>query len=112
MATDAPAPMEGSRDGDRTTARFAHSTSLNEYHAELIGKQLLALADPPGTRFVSLDMSNVEYLTSTVLGHLVGLNRRLLAAGGRLSLENMRPAVKEILRVTQLDQVLDQKASA
>ncbi|HEX3146700.1 MAG TPA: STAS domain-containing protein [Gemmataceae bacterium] len=112
MATDAPAPMEISRTGDRTTARFAHLTSLNEYHADLTGKQLLALADPPGTKLVSLDLANVEYLTSTVLGHLVGLHRRLLKAGGRLTLENVRPAVKEILRVTQLDQVLDQRASA
>jgi anti-sigma B factor antagonist len=111
MATDAPASLDITRDGDRTTARFAHTTSLNEYHADLIGKQLLALADAPGTRFVTLDLANVEYLTSTVLGHLVGLHRRLLTAGGRLTLENLRPEVQEILRVTQLDQVLDQRAS-
>ena len=106
MAAEAPAPLEVTREADRTVARFARPTSLNEYHADLIGKQLLALADPPGTRFVTLDLGNVEYVTSTVLGHLVGLHKRLHSTGGRLSLENVRPAVRDILRVTMLDQVL------
>lgn len=106
MATNAPEPMEVTRNGDRTTARFAHLTSLNEYFADQVGKQLLALADAPGTRFVTLDLGNVEYVTSTVLGHLVALHKRLQTSGGRLSLDNVRPAVQEILRVTQLDHVL------
>ena len=56
---------------------------------------------------VALDLANVEYVTSTILGHLVALNKRLHGAGGRLTLENVRPAVREILNVTLLDQVLD-----
>lgn len=107
MSTNAPEPLEVTRSGDRTTARFAHLTSLNEYHADQIGKQLLALADGPGTKFVTLDLANVEYVTSTILGHLVALNKRLQGAGGRLTLENVQPAVRDILKVTSLDQVLD-----
>lgn len=107
MASNAPEPLEVTRTADRTSARFVRLTSLNEYYADQVGKQLLALADPPGTKFVSLDLGNVEYVTSTVLGHLVALHKRLQGAGGRLTLENVRPAVQDILRVTQLDQVLD-----
>jgi len=107
MSTNAPEPLDVTRDGDRTTARFARLTSLNEYHADQIGKQLLALADAPGTKFITLDLANVEYVTSTVLGHLVALNKRLQTSGGRLTLENVRPAVRDILKVTLLDQVLD-----
>lgn len=107
MAADAPASIQVTHDGDRVTARFDRMTSLNEYHADQIGKQLLALADGPDVRFVILDLANVEYVTSTVLGHLVGLHKRLQPVGGRLTLVNVRPAVQEILRVTLLDQVLD-----
>ena len=110
MAVNAPEPLEVTRDGDRTVARFTKLTSLNEYYADQVGKQLLALADPPGTKFVALDLGNVEYVTSTILGHLVALHKRLREGGGRLSLEHVRPAVQDILRVTQLDQVLDLKA--
>jgi anti-anti-sigma factor len=109
MATNAPEPLEVTRTGDRTVARFVRLTSLNEYHADLVGKQLLALADGPGTKFVTLELGNVEYVTSTVLGHLVALHKRLQGAGGRLTLAGIRPAVQDILRVTQLDQVLDLK---
>jgi anti-anti-sigma factor len=109
MASNAPEPLEVSRTGDRAVARFGRLTSLNEYHADLVGKQLLALADAPGSRFVTLDLGNVEYVTSTILGHLVALHKRLQGAGGRLTLAGVRPAVQDILRVTQLDQVLDLK---
>jgi anti-anti-sigma factor len=109
MATNTPEPLEVTRTGDRTVARFVRLTSLNEYHADLVGKQLLALADAPGTKFVTLDLGNVEYVTSTILGHLVALHKRLQGAGGRLTLAGVRPAVQDILRVTQLDQVLDLK---
>ena len=109
MPSNTPEPLEVSRTGDRTTARFARQTSLNEYQADLVGRQLMALADGPGTKFVTLDLGNVEYVTSTVLGHLVALHKRLQAAGGRLTLAGVRPAVQDILRVTQLDQVLDLK---
>lgn len=107
MATDAPEPMQVTRTGDQVLARFVRLTSLNEYHADLVGKQLLALADAPGTRSVTLDLGNVEYVTSTILGHLVALHKRLQGSGGRLTLDHVRPAVQDILRVTQLDQVLD-----
>jgi anti-sigma B factor antagonist len=107
MSANAPEPMQIIRTGDHTTARFARLTSLNEYYADQIGTQLMALADPAGTKFVTLDLGNVEYLTSTILGHLVALHKRLVGVGGRLSLDHVRPEVQDILRVTQLDQVLD-----
>lgn len=107
MAADAPEPMQVTRTGDQVVVRFARLTSLNEYHADQVGKQLLALADPAGTKFVTLDLGNVEYLTSTVLGHLVALHKRLAMAGGRLTLDHVGPTVREILHITQLDQVFD-----
>jgi len=112
MATDAPEPMQVTRTGDHVVARFANLTGLNEYHADQVGQQLLALADPVGTKFVTLDLANVEYLTSTVLGHLVALHKRLAVAGGRLTLDHVRPVVQDILRVTQLDQVIDARPAA
>ena len=47
MSTNAPEPLDVTRSGDRTTARFAHLTSLNEYHADQIGKQVDRLLASP-----------------------------------------------------------------
>jgi anti-anti-sigma factor len=108
MAADAPEPcLEITRDGNTVMARFVDCTALNEYTAELAGRQLLAVAESqPGQR-VTLDLSQVEYLTSTVLSHLVRLHKRLLSSGGHLTVANPRPTVRDVFRVTMLDQVLD-----
>jgi len=113
MPTDAHEPrLEISADGDRTVVRFVNCTSLNEYNADQIGKQLLALGDGQQGRKVTLNLEPIEYLTSTVLGHLVALHKRLAMSGGRLSIDHARPTVRNILHVTMLDQVLDIRPTA
>jgi anti-anti-sigma factor len=106
MPADANEPrLEVTRDGDRTVVHFINCTSLNEYTADKVGEQFLALADKQSGQHVTLDLAPVEYLTSTILSHLVRLHKRLAAGGGRLSLENVRPAVREVFGVTMLDRV-------
>jgi anti-anti-sigma factor len=108
MLMDAHEPrLDISAEGDRTVVRFVDCTSLNEYNADQIGKQLLALGDGPPGRKIALDLGPIEYLTSTVLGHLVALHKRLAVAGGRLTVENARPTVRNIFHITLLDQVMD-----
>jgi anti-anti-sigma factor len=107
MATDARDPrLDVSQQGDETVVRFVDCTSLNEYTADKIGRQLLAVADGRPRQRVTLDLAPVEYLTSTVLSHLVRLHKRLGAVGGQLTLLNPGPAVRDVFRVTLLDQVL------
>jgi anti-anti-sigma factor len=106
MPTDPNDPrLEATREGDRTVVRFINCTSLGEYTADKVGAQLLAVADKAAGQHVVLDLAPVEYLTSTVRSHLVRLHKRLAAGGGRLSLENVRPAVRDVFRVTLLDRV-------
>jgi anti-anti-sigma factor len=108
MAAAAHNPrLEVSAEGNRTVVRFINCTSLNEFNADAVGKQLTSLADTHSGKDIVLDLAPVEYLTSTVLGHMVALQKRLAAAGGKLSVENSSPAVRNIFHVTQLDQVLD-----
>jgi anti-sigma B factor antagonist len=111
MPTDAHEPrLDVSVEGDRTVVRFVNCTSLNEYNADRIGRQLVALGDGKPGKKVTLDLAPIDYLTSTVLGHLVALHKRLAVAGGQLILENCRPTVRNILDITLLDQVLDIKS--
>jgi anti-anti-sigma factor len=108
MAADAREPrLQITRDGNSVVARFVDCTALNEYTAELAGRELLAVAEGQPRQQVTLDLSGVDYITSTVLSHLVRLHKRLLSAGGHLTLANPRPAVRDVFRVTLLDQVLD-----
>lgn len=108
MSRDSHEPrLQVVRDGDVTVVRFTSATSLNEYTSDRVGQELSSLTLDRADQVVTLDLNNIEYLTSTILGHLVSLNKRLRTGGGRLSVKNAKPAIVEVFRVTQLDQVLD-----
>jgi anti-sigma B factor antagonist len=81
--------------------------SLDEEALDLIHDQLLALADEPSESDLLLDFGSVEYLSSTALGTLVGLHRKLLAGGRHMTVGNLSPQVHEVFAVTRLDRCLD-----
>jgi len=113
MSADSLDPrLDVTQDGSRTVVRFVNCTSLNEFKSDRIGQLLFGLVTEKADRRITLDLENIQYLTSTVLGHLLVLHKRLAIGGGHLSLENVKPTVSEVLRVTQLDQVLDVRGSA
>ena len=96
-----------------TVVHFSgQTTSLDEEMLDCIHDQLLALADEPSASDVFLDLGNVDYLTSTALGTLVTLHKKLLAAGRRLILGNLRPQVHEVFALTRLDIFLDIRHAA
>ena len=58
------------------------------------------------TSFLVLDLAGVEFIDSSGLGLLVRMLNRARIAGGDLRICAVPPRVKEILRVTRLEQVL------
>jgi len=99
--------LEVVRDSEQLTLKFTNPTSLSEYTADLVGQRLAAITLDKSNQVVLFDLSNVDYITSTLLGHLVLLHKRLKTNGGSLQVQNMKPAVAAIFRITQLDHVLD-----
>ncbi|HEX8202426.1 MAG TPA: STAS domain-containing protein [Isosphaeraceae bacterium] len=70
-----------------------------------VGDQLDRLVDTEGHTQILLNLSGIRYLSSTMLGRLVSVNRRLEKAGGRLKLCCLSPVVSDIFRISRLDQV-------
>ena len=58
-------------------------------------------------RSVLLDMEKTTYLDTTAVGWLLSSHKRFRQAGGRLVLYGMAPNVASVLRLLQLDRVLD-----
>jgi anti-sigma B factor antagonist len=54
---------------------------------------------------IVLDMSQVEFIDSSIIGALVGLLRRVRAAGGDAKLAGVTPEVEMIFEVTRLHRV-------
>jgi anti-anti-sigma factor len=80
---------------------------LDEVSLHDLHDSLLALAEEPSEWDLLLDFGNVECLTSTALGTLVSLHKRLLAKRRRMTVDNVSPQVHEIFAVTRLDEYLN-----
>lgn len=71
-------------------------------------KALSALFDSVDrTAHVVLDLSDVTYMDSTILGCLVHLRKRLAEHGGDLRLFGVNPNILRLLTVAGLDRVFD-----
>jgi anti-anti-sigma factor len=76
-----------------------------------LAAELRGLDEAFEERHVFLDFRNVESLASRDLGRLVGLDRRLRASGGRLTLCNVRPQLYEVFDRTGLTAWMEEPAS-
>ncbi|HJZ58726.1 MAG TPA: STAS domain-containing protein [Gemmataceae bacterium] len=91
----------------RTVARFTNCTILSGANAEEVGRQLTALVEGREAPQLALDLGDIDMLTSMALAKFISLNGRLRARGGRLTLFNLKPVVRQVFAVTKLDGVLD-----
>lgn len=108
-AGDAPCPHCGNllwftwdEFGDVITIKPKHNTLRSDHLDTLTDKAL----EKAGVQLV-LDLCNVEYLSSTELGSLINLKKKVRGLKGRLRIENLRPELLEIFQITRLDQVFD-----
>jgi anti-sigma B factor antagonist len=81
--------------------------SLDEKTLPYVRDQLDALTEEPGHSRLVLDFGNVVYVAGRALGMLVGLHKKLLGAGRRLTVRNLHPQIYEVFVVTRLDKLLD-----
>ena len=99
-------------DGEQTLIRFTGSRLfLDETTALPLGEELFALADGAAQGPLLVDLGNVEFLSSTMLGILVRMHRGLAAAGRHLVVANVSPVVYEVFETTRLTTVLDVRRS-
>lgn len=58
-----------------------------------------------------LDCSALDYISSAGLGVLLKTQKRLMASGGRLRLEGVRPHIRDILTFSGFDQLFELDAA-
>jgi anti-anti-sigma factor len=90
--------------GNRVTVVKCHGRLISENTAEIkeVVKPLLSV----GGRTV-IDLGDLNYLDSSGLGSLIGLKVSAVKQGlCRLEFANMTPRVMELLRISNLSQVL------
>lgn len=105
--TPPPSLLRITEEAGRTAVRFAPRTTLTEANAEEFDRALVGLVENRARPDLAVDLAGVDYLTSIALAKFVGLNRKVRAAGGRLTLQNPGPLVRQVFAVARLDLVLD-----
>lgn len=100
-------PLLVVEEGDHITVRFPVGSILTGANSEELARELFALAAREPKPHLCVDLSGVNMVTSLVLAKLIALNGELRAAGGRLTLANAKPVVREVFKVTRLDTVFE-----
>lgn len=98
-----PAYFNLREEGDVVVGQFSVSRLSDDQNIEQLGHDLFALVEQFDKRKVVLSMSNVEYLTSSVLGKLITMHRKMHRQQGRLVLCDLQPDVTEIMRISRLN---------
>lgn len=85
-----------------TIARFVVPRLTDEENIEQLGHELFALVEQFDRRKIVLNMMAVQYVTSSVLGKLITLHRKLHRNDGALVLCSMLPPVLDVMRTSRL----------
>jgi anti-sigma B factor antagonist len=89
-------------EGDVKVVAFKLHRITEEDNIEQLGHELFSLVDQQGCRKLVVDLQDVEYITSSVIGKLISLHRKLHRAGGALVLCNLSAKLDEVLRTSRL----------
>ena len=74
----------------------------DEENIEQLGQELFSLVEQYNRLKIALDMSNVDYLTSSVIGKLITLHRKLHRCQGKMALFGLTDGVGAILGTSKL----------
>ena len=86
---------------------FASPYLQSEQVIEKVGAELLDLVDEQGFTKVILSFNGVRFASSSMLAQVVKLHKKLMKQKGMLRLCSLTPSLREVLKVSQLDRLLD-----
>ena len=104
MAAPARIALE-SEDGI-PVVRFLDRQLMDDRAVREAAEQVAAALPATGPIQVILDFSSVTMISSMMIGRLVLLQRRADVSGGKMRLCELGPAVRDVMRTTNLDRIL------
>lgn len=95
------------RCADTLLVHFLDSKIAAEVAISTLGSELYSVVNRPDCQKLVLDFSDVEFISSAMLGKLITANRMMKEKGGVLRLCEICPNIRTILKYTCLEQILD-----
>lgn len=93
--------------GDVTVVRFRDRKLIEDIRIQELGQELFGLVNDEKRDKLLLNFSQVEFLSSSALGKLITLDKKMKTNGGAMKLSNIRPEIFEVFTITKLDRLFD-----
>jgi len=97
--------MNVSSEADVTMVELTDRKILDEMDIMQLGEQLFQIVAEAELPKVVLDFTNVAHMSSSALGVLITLHKRIRERSGKLALCCIQPAIKEIFEITRLNEI-------
>jgi len=91
---------------DIRIVEFSETSILDQATIARIGTDLNGLVDESGHPKILMDFSNVKFVSSGMLGVLMGLHKKVSKAGGELRVAGVRSSIMQVFKLTRLDKTL------
>jgi anti-anti-sigma factor len=92
------------------TVLFMDARILDEAKLEEIGKDLIDLINKSTEERVILDFRNVQFMSSSMLGKLVLVQKKCKEFKAQLKMCGIAPDIREVFKITKLDKLFDIEA--
>jgi anti-sigma B factor antagonist len=92
---------------DVTIVTFADERIVDEEQIRELQELLEPVIEKNQDGKLILNFSNVNFMTSALLGLLVRIHKRVCESGGRLQLSNLDSNLRRVFEITQLTKVFD-----
>jgi anti-sigma B factor antagonist len=102
-----PAKFSVERTGETTHVRLVGPRITDQVYINELGDELVATLEQAQPPDMLVDLEDVEFLSSSMLGKLIRLLKRTRQAKGRLRLCSIRPSIFEVFEITQLHRVFE-----
>lgn len=93
--------------GDVTLVSFFDQRILDPLAIDEITAELLKLGENTFKAKILVSFEGVEYLSSTVLGKLVALHKKVTENKGALKLCCIKSTIREVFKITKLDRIFE-----
>ena len=86
---------------------FNDNKILQQDQIALIEQDIMPIINDLRNRKLILNFTNIEFMSSSFLGLLVKIHKRLADIGQNLEICNIAPEIYKVFKITQLDKVFD-----
>jgi anti-anti-sigma factor len=93
--------------GDVTVVYFTEAQILDEVKINQLNQELTKVAEKVAGGKMLLNFNDVNFMSSSVLGKLISLNKRCKADKTDLKMCNIAPSIMEVFKITNLHKVFE-----